>query len=349
MNAIVGPLLLAVTVFGSAGQTPQPQTARVSGRVLAEGSNEPLADARVSLIIVSSAPPGTRLPTAPETTTDRSGGFVLDAVPPGQYFIGASKRGYSTPPPGITRRIDLPPGQALSGIDILLQQSAAIAGRVTDPAGNPLLRAIVRVFNPGTTPDGAVTVPTTAQIAETDDRGNFRIADVPTGAHYVVATFPTVRNAFEPPTPPRPAVLAPTFFPSTRDLAAAQLVSVQAGHDVDGINIAMVSAPAFAVSGRIVDANGDPLPRIIVTLIVWPTTQPERVMTGLIAVPAGYPERWVASVASDADGRFSIPNVPSGTYRLTASTPFVPASALLQTSQTIIVGADLTSLRVVLK
>jgi hypothetical protein len=128
--------------------------------------------------------------------------------------------------------------------------------------------------------------------------------------------------------------------------AAARLVSSRSGEDLRGIDITMVSTPAFVVSGTVVTTGGIPLSGAAVTLIVWPTTLPARAMTGVttIAVSA---ERCVGSVPSGADGASSIANVPSGTYRMTASSPEFGRGALLQTSTTLTVDANLTGLKLI--
>jgi len=89
--------------------------------------------------------------------------------------------------------------------------------------------------------------------------------------------------------------------------AAAQPIAVAAGAEVGNISFTMQSAPAFRVSGIVVDENGDPVADAMVMMMGDPRS-------GIFMGPAG-------SGQSRSDGRFTIGEVPAGSYRLTASIP----------------------------
>jgi hypothetical protein len=96
-----------------------------------------------------------------------------------------------------------------------------------------------------------------------------------------------------------------TFYPGTVDQAAAQTVTVTAGVEAGNIVFTIQSAPAFRVSGTVVDESGTPIQDAVVTLMPDPRS-------GLMLGPVG-------SGRSDAGGRFAIDEVPGGSYRASAS------------------------------
>ena len=332
-------------VCGPPAMQAQQALGRIAGRVVLEGSRDPVATASVMLFVDSDAAPGTPLPQPLQTSTDRDGQYVLDKIPPGRYRLLAMKPGFIMPGQSSTR-LEVGAGQVFNDALIVLQRAVvfAVSGRVLDPAGHPLPGAVVKVFQRAMMREGAATIPTTAPPATTNPRGEYRIVEVPAGQYCVVASYPTDERGSEPPASSTQTLLAPTFFPSTRDIAAARLVSSGSGDDVRGIDITMVSTRAFVVSGSVAQTGGLPLSGAAVTLIVWPTSIPARAMTGVPGGSAGYADRWAAGVPAAADGTFSIANVPSGTYRLTASSsPFGPGP-LLQASMILTVDASLTGL-----
>jgi hypothetical protein len=335
--------LAAAIVCGPAAAQARQESGRISGRVVLAGSSEPVADARVILIVESNAPPGTPLPPPLRTSSGPDGRYVLDGIPPGRYGLSAMKPGFNTPNHALIR-IQVAPGQTIADALIVLERTAvfAVSGRVLDPAGQPLPGAVVKVFQRAMMREGAMTVPTTAAAASASARGEYRIVGVPAGEYCVVAAYGAEPRGPRPSGPQQQSILAPTFFPGTRDIAAARLVSSASGEDVRGIDITMVSAPAFVVSGSVVTSDGAPLSRAAVVLIVWPTTIPARAMTGVPASRVGMADRWAAGVASGPDGAFSIAGVPPGTYRLTAASfRTVP---LLLASMTLTVDANVTGL-----
>ena len=146
---------------------------------------------------------------------------------------------------------------------------------------------------------------------QTNDLGEFRVAGLAPGEYVIAATrhgFPAFGG---PGVPPRSSgsgahtTLVTTFYPGTADQAGAQVVTVAAGAEVGNIVFTMQSAPAFRVSGIVVDEAGAPIENAMVMLMSDPRNAP---MMG----PVG-------SGRSDANGRFAIDEVPAGSYRANAS------------------------------
>jgi hypothetical protein len=147
--------------------------------------------------------------------------------------------------------------------------------------------------------------------AQTNDIGEFRLPGLAAGEVFIVA-MPRGRSPFGGPgvTPPSGnanTTIAATFYPGTADQQAAQPIAVAAGAEVGNISFTMQSVPAFRISGIVVDENGDPVAGAMMMLMSDPRA-------GLLMGPGGGGQ-------SQHDGRFTIGEVPAGSYRVTASIP----------------------------
>jgi hypothetical protein len=310
MTGIVG-LLLALTV----GQAqPQVAAARISGRVTAEGASTPIAGARVMLY--PAAPPRMGVFTPPgEALTDEAGRFAFVRLAAGEYRLDVQKTGYVPFPgtPGRPHTIQVAAGQALDDINVQLQRGGAIAGRLLDASGEPLtdagVMALRRMTAGGASPR---YIPTSGPGQQTNDLGEFRLPGLAPGEYIVVAT-PRRQFAFggpgvAPPTGNGARTTATTtYYPGTSDQAAAHALTVAAGQTVENIVFTMLSAPAFRVSGVVVDENGNAVAGAMVMLMSDPRV-------GGFMGPSG-------NARTQDDGRFVIQSVPAGSYRLTASVP----------------------------
>src|SRR5436190_18918191 len=122
---VASTLALSAVALAVRAQSPQVppsalQTVTISGRVVADETGQPLANARVS---ISSAALRTRVVLA-----DGDGRFALSG-PPDRSTVVAAKSGYAKGEATATG------GQA---IEIRLTRAAAISGRVVDECGDPV-------------------------------------------------------------------------------------------------------------------------------------------------------------------------------------------------------------------
>jgi protocatechuate 3,4-dioxygenase beta subunit len=309
--------LLAALLFS---QTPtQAATGRLAGRVTVEGANTPIAGARV-ILFPAGRPMGPMGPP-PQTLTDQDGRFVFDRLAPGSYRVDAQKTGFaSLNEPG---RGPAPPAQLAAGqtleISLQLQRGGVIAGKVLDASGEPLTDARVMALRrfPVNVPGMAGRwVPAAIQgPMQTNDLGEFRIAGLAPG-EYLVAAMPRGGGPFGgeglAPSSNGTAVTT-TYYPGTIDQTGAQSVHVLAGETVNNIVFGILSVPAFRISGRVVDENDAPIAGAMVMLLNDPRG-------GAAFGPAG-------TARTGTDGRFTIADVPSGSYRITASVPIVMNSS----------------------
>jgi hypothetical protein len=86
-------------------------------------------------------------------------------------------------------------------------QTGTVTGRLLNSDGSPATRTRVSATPIPDSPGVVADRQTLMTLTETDDRGNYRLADVPVGRYYIVAGFvdsqatrskrqPTVRQTF---------------------------------------------------------------------------------------------------------------------------------------------------------
>ena len=153
---IIAALLAALSFT----QTPSPAaTGRLSGRVTAEGTNAPIAGARVMVfpMMRTAMPPSGPMTMPPQGMTDQDGRFVFNGVAPGEYRIDVQKTGFASSADPTTRptTYTVVAGQALDNISIVLQKGAVISGKVLDQQGEPVTDAHVMALRRITPPPPA--------------------------------------------------------------------------------------------------------------------------------------------------------------------------------------------------
>jgi hypothetical protein len=318
MQVLVG-LFVAISLSQSAPAAP---TGRIAGRVTVEGANTAIAGARVMLF--PAGPPTGPIGMRPQATTDQDGRFVFDRLAPGEYHLNVQKTGFAPLLGPGTRpgTIQLAAGQTVDGVSVQLQKGGVIAGKVLDPSGEPFTDARIMALRRIDVSVGAAgprLVPAPMQgLQQTNDLGEFRVSGLAPGEYYVAA-MPRGASAFGGPgiTPGSAGngrtAITTTFYPGTTDQAAAHSVVVAAGAAVGDIVFTMQSAPAFRVSGLVVDEEGKPVARAMVMLM-------GDLRSGMFMGPAG-------SAQTRDDGRFVFGEVPSGNYRITATVPMIVSNA----------------------
>ena len=304
-------------------------TGRVAGRIVADGTNAPVAGARV--MMMPSAPPrpmtgrGRGGPFGPgwrplQAQTDEDGRFVFDKVEPGSYRLDIQKTGFA--PAGNEGRgatAEVAAGKT-TDIVVALHKGGVIAGKVVDAQGEPIadvrLMAMRRIERPAGMPGPAgapanflVPAPFSGQ-QQTNDLGEYRIAGLAPGEYYVAAT-PNGGMSFGvgPGTAPVSTGKASvtTYYPGTIDQAAATPIRVAAGDTVYNIVFAMQSTPGYRVAGRVVDDSGAAVSGAMVMLM------PSRPASGYMGPPG--------HATTGEDGRFTFADIPSGSYHVNASIP----------------------------
>lgn len=185
-------------------QSAQKGTGLILGRVVDGTTGSPVSSARV---ICSCGPPW--------LATDSEGRFVFFDLPAGIYRFTVTKPGYmggelgerwagATAPltmPGMTnpraQSLTLGADERRSDVTIRLWKEGAITGRVTDERGEPLVGVLVQAWSEEFRAGHVTLNSALPVIGQTDDRGIYRIVEVPPGRYVVVVAQPRVTTPAE--------------------------------------------------------------------------------------------------------------------------------------------------------
>jgi uncharacterized GH25 family protein len=242
--------ILIVLVFArvaAASQQPvdhQPQaegSSRLTGRVIAADNGKPVRRAYVSISLMTTP----RVPVPDQMSgwsvqTDANGQFEFAQLPAGSYYITVDPLG------GFLRPRDAAFATVVEGgtaqVTIRVARAGAIEGRVLDENGDAVLGAqvhAVRRINIA----GYVKVEGSGRGAMTDDRGRFRIFNVPPGEFYVVATYMRPHRDIDP----KPQLgFINTYYPNAVQLDGARSIMVRPGRDTRRVDVTLASRPIGA-------------------------------------------------------------------------------------------------------
>jgi hypothetical protein len=212
--------LLSAARIAKAQPSPTSGTGAVEGVVYCADTKQParFATIRVQLLSsIGSTPSSTRQtpPDAAMTVTDLNGAFFIDHLSPGEYVALASLRGYvypleqfswkeltvdtTSPAQPVRQKISktLPHVTIEAGrtstLALTLERGAEISGTVTYDDGSPAISARIKVyrFSESTHEWQAIEQPPdTFLMMSTDDRGSFRVTEMPPGRYLVSASLP---------------------------------------------------------------------------------------------------------------------------------------------------------------
>jgi len=294
-----GPLGRGGFDFPGRGRGQEVQgTASIGGLVTSADTNSPVRRAQVRATSADTR-------SARLSTTDADGRFELRDLPAGRWTISATKGGFVTQQFGqrhpfeSVEPIDLADGQRFTA-NFTLSRGSAITGRVSDEFGDSITGARVQVLRSQVQQGRRRLVPT-ANGAQTDDTGAFRVFGLAPGEYYVAASL----QAAPADSSTNPVSYAPTYFPGTGNIADAQRITLTLGTEQSGINFVLQPVRAVRVSGTVVDSNGAPTQAL------------------LNLTPAGFGDDGGLQLGNPArvlpDGSFTILNVVPGEYVLTVN------------------------------
>jgi hypothetical protein len=201
--------------------------------------------------------------------------LLAQAVPQGQAQPGGQRQGQ---PPGGGRR-----GGGRQGPQrdtVVPAGTGVLTGRVVAAdTGRALKRARVIVSGAGR-----------PQAATTDEQGRYRIAGLAAGSYTVSAT----KTGF-----------VDGLFGQRRALASGTPVDLLEGQQLAGIDLKLLRGAV--VTGRVLDEDGEPLARAMVTVLRQQYIRGERQLT-----PSGADQ-------SDDRGQFRVFGLPPGDYYVSAT------------------------------
>jgi hypothetical protein len=249
-------------------------------------------------------------PTQDLTRADSGGVFEFRGLPPGTYRIVASKPGYEpyesiaadAPPLGVRilysgRSVTVAAGEAIDPIDVPLAPLATLSGVVLDDNGDPLQGASVQLLAIRYEAGRRQLVSANVAARVTDDAGRYRLFGIAPGQYVVSASIGNVASADV-------SGFVRSYFPATSSPSGAQFVAVRRSEAVAGIDVSMVRGRTSRVTGRILDAAGQPTTGGTVMLRPRQRASIVGVSVGARLLP---------------DGRFEFPNVPPGDYVIQAN------------------------------
>jgi hypothetical protein len=234
--------------------TARTGTGSIRGRVIDGLSGEPIARARVRLMMSGV--------TQPVVMSGSEGEFVFEKLPDGSFSIGADKATYLQgrfPDQGRTFRSSMRPrrlaaGEALDNVIVKMYRGSAISGRVLDPHGDPVEYASVNAMSvvPGGKPEAR-------QGTQTNDLGEFRLARLQAGM-YIIAVGPRRMSSDElPPGAEQEPQPVPTYYPGAVSLDQAQPVTVERGQSVSGLDVVLAEGMLVTINGVVLRRDGEPV------------------------------------------------------------------------------------------
>jgi protocatechuate 3,4-dioxygenase beta subunit len=284
-------VLSGLALIGAAQQSPG--TDAITGRVMGEDGN-PLEHARVYAYEAETR--GQNIPHS--TTTDEEGYFRLTGLPPSDYYLSASARGYLSTAVFATERPAQPndryfrPG---ASVTITLKKGGVITGRVTNPEGRAVVAVPMTLEYARDEDDRQRTATGVVNEGWTDDRGVYRFFGLQPGSYLICAgcrgrQSPGV-TAFDSD--------APTYYPSSaRENATG--VKVGAGEEATGIDIRYRGERGHAIRG-VIAGPADPNRRPYVRL-----------------GSPGAQDVFMYSNVEDQSLKFNFEGLPDGEYELIA-------------------------------
>src|SRR5262245_11429837 len=286
----------------AAAENPNVPPGGVKGRVVAVDNGQGMAKVVLSLVPAERQNEGR--PMTARTTPE--GTYEFKQVAPGRYRLFASRNGYarqgygqkpgSQGDPASATPLDVRSGEVLDNINLSLLRGGAIEGRVLDQDGEPAARVSVSLIRSRYVQGRRVLQPSGSD--QTDDRGQFRIYDIPPGNYHLMAT-PRVFGM----TDENRAVYPPIYFPGVLDPQEAAKVKMVPGGELRGYDLTLFETTGYQINGKVTSPDGQPPRRVFVTA--------HKVPSSGLAQPA-------SSQGTGPQGDFTLRGLIPGTYRLVA-------------------------------
>jgi hypothetical protein len=244
---------------------------KIAGTVVSEATGEPLARARVRL--VDTANPRNTL----SLITSEGGRFEFSSLPAGKYSLQGARRGFIPTAyeqhQQFSTAIVAGPGFETENLMLRLVPAAMISGKILDESGEPVNRAMVRLYRQNR--DYGVSRITAANSEFTDDQGYYELRPLMPGTYYVSATA-RPWYAVHPPSsqqdgaqissqgvePSLDVSYPTTFYPDTPEADAASPVTLKGGDQVQ-IDIHLEPVPSLHLLFHVPEGqNGFSMPTL---------------------------------------------------------------------------------------
>jgi len=320
---------------------PKPGTGLIVGRVIDGASSQPIAGAILQIRA------NHEFPSVLSVLTAADGQFVITSVPAGTLTLMAAKPGYvrdgAMPYWDDGIRLEMREGERVADFTVRLWKRGSISGVVTDERGEPVAGVLVTAFR-RVWVAGRPRLESGNDVAETDDRGVYRLSRLQPGDYLVGAGSPQasvpallvgeselIRNAgiwIDPPgnrnglrvdssvirvtRPPAQLrsdglyVYPPVFYPGGSQPDGAKAIAVKTGDEIGGIDLTLSPQRSLRIAGRAMGPDG-PLAHFPLHLV--PANQVEFTRES---------EASDHQTLTDAGGRFLFVGVTPGSYQVRA-------------------------------
>ena len=257
---LVSRFLILILLSASVGAQTGPKPALIEGIVTRDPDGQPVKKALIELIAENQSEAGNYT-----AVTGPDGAFRIENIVPGRYHLFTERTGLldTDKQRGRTegRILTLTAGQEVNDIHLRLLAAAVIRGLVTDEDGDPLanveVTALRQTFVAGHNHWEQ------AGAERTNDLGEYRIANLPSGNIYLsVSPPPDFKTLIESggagareataPEKPAPPTYQTTYYPGTTDRGQASPIQLHAGDDFPA-DFSLVPHPSVTVRGSVVN------------------------------------------------------------------------------------------------
>jgi hypothetical protein len=337
LNAGSGILIALMCASAARGQGSREGTGTVTGHVTCADTRQPARFAGVTLYGVPenlSSVPDPKHPanefdgTMLTGQTGMDGSFVVNNVPPGDYYAIGTVRGYETPrtllESAYNAGVDLTKGipglltlhvsaDRIAQAEISVQPGAAIDGHVRWDDGSPVRDAMVRVElaakEKQRLPEQFGMLMAIGSFGGfwnmTDDRGHYRVAGLGPGDYVVEATLATNQRMVVNRGSASGMILMTStplevYAPAAFHRGEAKPLKLDRGEEHDDEDITFNVSGTHSVSGTVVSAEDH-----------------HGIGSGVMQLSDATDASFQRGAGVDAQGNFTINFVPQGTYVLT--------------------------------
>ncbi len=266
--------VVALSLFSFPALPQQaPTTGSIEGIVVRADTDQPIANAQVTLTQIAEVPtPGAAAAANGAAAaivpviTGADGKFSFKDLKSAAYRAAATTDSFvrmtngQRVPNDLGRLLFVDAGQSVTGVTIRITPAGAITGRILDENGQPATGAQVQLIRAGYNVRGKIYQG--AGFADVDDRGVYRIFAVPPGRYYLMAgTQPGAASLIARGLGANSTWYSVRYYPNVSTLYEADTIEVKAG-DESSVDMRLKrEAQTFHVRGRAINPNGAPFPQ----------------------------------------------------------------------------------------